>query len=151
MASAMFQSSQMGGANPMNVLFANVDPIQKLLFGAVLVLGIVYANQIPTQIRTMADSIVGRVIGIVGILATLQYVGWPYAFLFTLMYVLVLQGAKQIQEGFHAIEAKNVERPTSRWFVERVLGERPIRIETNTVGTEAVQDLSEKNMTSRGR
>ena len=67
MASAMFQSSQMGGANPMNVLFANVDPIQKLLFGAVLVLGIVYANQIPTQIRNTADSIIGRVIGIVSI------------------------------------------------------------------------------------
>jgi hypothetical protein len=151
MASAMFQGPQMGGANPMNVLFANMDPIQKLLFGVGLIIGIVHVNQIPDKIRETANSLIGRILGIAGIYLVFRYVGWPYAFLFTLFYVLLLQGAPQVQEGFYGMEAKNVERPTSRWFVERVLGERPTRIEINTVGTEDVQDLSEKNMQSRGR
>ena len=127
--------------SPLHTLLENVDSIQNLIYGMLLIVLIVYINLVPDSIRTTVDSAGGRVLGIGGLLLTLRYMGWIYALLYAVAFVLIVHGAPRIQEGFHSIQRKDVERPMSRWFVEQVLGEKPKRIETDTVSTEAVQDL----------
>jgi hypothetical protein len=49
-------------------------------------------------------------------------------------------------DGFQDLEKR--ETLGNRWFVETVLGECPETIESENVTTSAVQDLSEKSMSS---
>ena len=125
----------------MDSLIQAIPPIQNTLYGVVLALVIVYVNLIPKDIRTFADSLVGRVLAIAGLILTVRYVGWVYGLLFAVAFLLVIHNSPRAgEEGFNNMMWKDVERPRSRWFVERVFGERPIRIERDTVITEAVQD-----------
>lgn len=147
----MQTAGQIGGANAMNTFLGHIPPVQYTLYGIALILGIIYVNQIPSGVRTIADTAVGRILGIIGIYLSIRYLGWIYALLFTIFFILILHGAPRLEEGFHAIERKDIDTPTSLWFVEKVLGEHPKRIETDTITTESVSDNSQKNMGSRGR
>lgn len=141
---------QLGGANPVSTFMNSLPPVPYTLYGIALILAIVYVNQIPVGIRAMADSPIGRILGIIGIVLSLRYAGWAYAVLFTVAYILLLHGAPRLEEGFSSIQGKNVQRPTERWFVERVLGERPTRIEIDRVNVEGISDNSQRNMRSVG-
>lgn len=140
----------MGGTNSLATFIDSIPSVPYTLYGSILILAIVYVNQIPIGIRNIADSPIGRIIGIIGIVLTLRYIGWSYAVLFTFAYILVLHGATRLEEGFASIQGKNVQRPTERWFVERVLGERPHRIEIDRVNVEGISDNSQRNMRSVG-
>lgn len=101
---------------------------------------IVYAGQVPMDIRTTLDTMFGRALGIVVMLGTLRYVGWVYALLFAIAFVLILDSAtREVNEGFLTLPYKEVERPSQRWFVEKVLGERTVGIATDNVITQPVQ------------
>jgi hypothetical protein len=123
------------------LLLENIDPIHNIIYGIILVVLIVYAGEVPMNIRTSIDTMGGRALGIVIMLGTLRYVGWVYALLFAIAFLLILDSTtREVNEGFLTLEHKNIDRPNERWFVEKVLGERTSAIETDNVVTYPVQD-----------
>lgn len=128
-------------SSSIGMLLENMDPVHSIIYGILLVVLIVYAGEVPFSIRTSLDTMGGRAIGIVIMLGTLRYIGWIYALLFAIAFLLILNSApREVNEGFLTIERKKVERPNERWFVEKVLGERTAAIETDNVITQPVQD-----------
>lgn len=127
-------------SSSIDLLFENMDPIHNIIYGVLLVILIVYVGEVPMGIRTSLDTIGGRAFGIVFMLGTLRYVGWVYALLVAIAFILLLDNAtREVNEGFLTLEHKKVERPNERWFVEKVLGERTSAIETDNVVTYPVQ------------
>ena len=125
----------------MDSLVQAIPPIQNILYGVALGLIIVYVNIVPNDIRILADSLVGRFVAILGLFLTVRYVGWVYGLLYAVAFLLVIHNSPRTgEEGFNNMMSKDVERPRSRWFVERVFGEHPVRIERDTVISEPVQD-----------
>lgn len=127
-------------SSSIDLLFENMDPIHNIIYGVLLVILIVYVGEVPMGIRTSLDTMGGRAFGIVLMLGTLRYVGWVYALLVAIAFILLLDNAtREVNEGFLTLEHKKVERPNERWFVEKVLGERTSAIETDNVVTYPVQ------------
>lgn len=119
-------------------------PIEYLV-GLVLAVIIVYAGQIPASYVAFVDSVGGRLVGIVGVLAVLRYFGWIYGVLAALAFMVLMRGAVVAgEEGFVNQIVK--ERIGGRWYVERVLGEQPEVIDTDVVSTAAVTDNSQRSM-----
>jgi hypothetical protein len=124
----------------LGVILDNMDPVHKIIYGVLLVILIVYVGEIPMGIRTTLDTMGGRAAAVVAVIGTLRYVGWVYALLLAIAFVLIIDSAtREVNEGFLTLERKKVERPSVRWFVEKVLGERTVAIETDNVVTQAVQ------------
>lgn len=107
-----------------------------------MVLLITYSSALPTMYRSFADSLIGRVLGIAAILASLELLGWIYGLLTAVAFLLVLHHAPRFHhEGFEgggSISEKDVIG--KRWFVETVLGERPSKISTHEVITHAIKN-----------
>lgn len=120
-------------------------PIE-ILFGLILAVLVVYAGQIPLPYRDFMDSMTGRIIGIVGVLSVVQWCGWMYGLLAALAYLVVLHTVPRA-EGFTSQIVK--ETIGRRWYVERVLGERPELIDTEKVTTTVVSDNSQRGMSAR--
>jgi hypothetical protein len=137
-------SSQVGGMlNSFQVLMMNLDSPAKLIYGVFLILIIVYSTAIPTEYRIFADSLLGRVFGIAIVYGVIESLGWVYGLLTALAFLLIINGAPRINsslEGFDGggtvTEKKIVGK---RWFVEKVLGEKPKKIATDKVLTTAVE------------
>lgn len=130
-----------GLSSSIDTVLQNIPPIQNTIYGILLIMLIAYVHLVPIDVRILADSLSGRFFGIVGLFLTVRYVGWVYGLLYAIAFLLLVHSApRTAEEGFNNMMWKNVERPKSRWFVERVFGERPVRIERDTVITEAVQD-----------
>ena len=122
-------------------------PIE-ILFGLILAVLIVYAGQIPLLYRDFMDSMTGRIIGIVAVLSVVQWCGWMYGLLAALAYLVVLHTVPRGgEEGFTSQIVK--ETIGRRWYVERVLGERPELIDTEKVTTTVVSDNSQRGMSAR--
>ena len=136
------QGSQSGGmTNPFQGLLASIDSPYKLIYGCVLVLIIIYSSIIPTEYRTFADSLLGRIFGIAIVYGVIESLGWVYGLLTAMAFLLLLHGAPRKPSG--AVEgfdgSINTKKAVGkRWFVEKVLGERTRSIETDRVTTSAV-------------
>ena len=161
---------QQGGVvDSIHIMISRLDPPAMLIYGFILVLAIVYSPVIPTEARVFADSFLGRVFGVAMVYGITETIGWVYGLLTALAFLLILNGAPRygnpLMEGFReesmqpysekdeakakgtegftgggSISAKNVITHHRRWFVEEVLGECPIAIESDRVTTQAVQD-----------
>ncbi len=138
-------SYQQGGmVNSFHVLMMNLDSPAKLIYGALLVLVIVYSPVIPFEYRTFADSLLGRIFGVAIVYGVIETLGWVYGLLTAIAFLLVITGAPSnfaaATEGFEGggtvTEKKVVGR---KWFVEQVLGENPKKIATDKVTTTAVE------------
>ena len=122
---------------------SHLDSPSRLLYGFILVLAIVYSSVIPSEYRTFADSLLGKLFGIAAVFFVTHSLGWVYGLLTALAFLLLLHGAprKSGIEGFDGggsvSEKKTVGK---RWFVERVLNERPVAISTDQVKTQAITD-----------
>jgi hypothetical protein len=135
---------QQGGViNSVNQFIANMDSPAKLIYGAALILLIVYSSTIPTEYRIFADSLLGRVFGIAIVYGVVQTLGWVYGLLTAIAFLLIINGAplnNTLSEGFDGggtvSEKKTIGR---KWFVERILGENPKKIATDRVTTTAVE------------
>lgn len=126
----------------------NDYPIEYLI-GLILALVIVYANQIPRDMRIAAESLVGKLVAIaLAVIATKAF-GWVYGLLVVLAYLVLLGSIKGATgpEGFQTQIVK--ETIGRRWYVERVLGERPELIDTEKVTSTVVTDNSQRGMSSR--
>jgi hypothetical protein len=138
-------SYQQGGMiNSFHVLLMNLDSPAKLIYGFLLILVIVYSPVIPFEYRTFADSLLGRIFGVVIVYGAVEALGWVYGLLTALAFLLVITGAPRDGpsglEGFDGggtvTEKKIVGR---KWFVEQVLGENPKKIATDKVTTTAIE------------
>lgn len=184
-AAAVPPSTQTGGGLLPPSLSVPLDSPPKLLYGLVIILLIVFVDQVPAYVRDIADSMVGRLIGVSVVVIVTMYGGWSYGLLTAIAFLLVLRGARRLSgvadmsqdtsplmaflgiggpsykstvpQGPYAADVKTegfqaqlvAEAVGNRWYVERVLGEKPVGIVTTTADTMAVQDLSQKNMDSR--
>jgi hypothetical protein len=122
-------------------LLATMDSPAKLLYGFVMVVLIVYSTLIPSEYRSFADSMLGRVFGIAVVYGVIEGMGWIYGLLTALAFLLLINGAPSASEGFDGGgSVSEKKRIGNRWFVERVLGECPLKIATDRVNTAAIQD-----------
>ena len=134
--------SQQGGARMLpSFLTEQLDSPYRLMFGVVLILSIVYAPIISGEIRSFADSVLGRIFGIGIVYAVIQSMGWMYGLLTAMAFLLLLNGASRTIEGFDGggtiSEKKTVAK---QWFVESVLGEKPKKIAVDRITTSAIED-----------
>lgn len=140
---------QSGGVNPLQLLIANLDSPYKLLFGSLLIVIIVFSNAIPTEYRAFADTMLGRILGIGFVYGVIQTFGWVYGLLATLAFMMILYGAPRLDniEGFDGGGTINQKKIVGkRWFVEKVLGENPKKIETDKVQTSAIEGIASGGM-----
>jgi hypothetical protein len=122
-------------------LLATMDSPAKLLYGFVMIVLIVYSTLIPSEYRSFADSMLGRVFGIAVVYGVIEGMGWIYGLLTALAFLLLINGAPSTSEGFDGGgSVSEKKRIGNRWFVERVLGENPYKIATDRVNTSAIQD-----------
>jgi hypothetical protein len=121
-----------------------MDSPGKFLYGAVMVVIIVYSSLIPSEYRAFADSMLGRVFGIAIVYGVVEGMGWIYGLLTALAFLLIIQGVPSTHLGAEGFEAGGGVTEKSGvgcdWFVERVLGEHTRKIATDRVNTMAVQD-----------
>ena len=114
------------------------------LYGAVMVVIIVYSSLIPSEYRTFADSMLGRVFGIAIVYGVVETMGWIYGLLTALAFLLIIQGVPSVNVGTEGFEGGGTVSQKARigrsWFVEKVLGENTRQIATDRVNTQAVQD-----------
>ena len=127
----------------------SIDSPYRLVYGVVMILCIVYSSLVPAHYRTFADSLVGRSIGLFFMYIILRYLGWGYAVITSLAFLLIIHNAPRNEgfkdkekekekekdgfEGGGSVTSKEVSG--KRWFVEQLLGEKPVAIETDRVTT----------------
>lgn len=115
-----------------------------LTYGILLMLLIVYSVAVPVSLRTVMDSLLGRILGVVWIYGVTQSLGWVYGILTAMAFLLLLYRSPSpydSREGFDGGGTVSEKRRIGkRWFVERVLGEHPVAIATDRVTTHPVQE-----------
>jgi hypothetical protein len=116
----------------------------KLVYGVLLALLIVYSSVVPDSVRLFADTLLGRLFGILWIYLTVEGLGWLFGLFTALAFLMIIYLSPRapygtFREGFHGGIVEK-ERIGKRWFVERVLGENPIAISTEKVTTLPVQE-----------
>jgi len=137
--------TQQGGMHQLvqslNQMVHSMDSPGKFLYGVVMVVVIVYSSLIPSDYRSFADSMLGRIFGIAIVYGVVEGMGWIYGLLTALAFLLIINGAPSLKEGFEGGGTVSQKQRIGRsWFVERVLGENTQQIATDRVNTQAVQD-----------
>jgi hypothetical protein len=134
-------------------LFDHLDIIPRMLYGFIVIILIVFVDKVPPHVGRYVDTAIGRILGLATIGLCLHYVGWAYSLLTAVAFLLLVHISNRQQEqgkdGFQDLETRKIQG--NRWFVETVLGECPEIIESENVTTNAVQDLSNRSMSSRGK
>lgn len=153
MASMSMQSSvqslaQTGGGNPLDSVLKHLDTVPNMIYGALMVVLITFHGVFAPSLAKYADSAMGRVLGIAFVVFISQQLGWTYALLTALAFLLLIHSSPRLAAtGIDNFEdLKRHEAKGTRWFVEKVLGENPQGITSDDANTEAVQDDSETAM-----
>lgn len=132
----------------------------KLLVVIVLTMLIVFSGAVPPAYKKLLDTWYGRIVALLAVLMITNVGGWPLGILavvaaLTLMPVGVREGFEGGANGiFHPINNASCVLPPraeegfegdklqvvpaerrQRWFIERVMHEDPVEIETNNVET----------------
>ena len=135
---------QGGVINSINLFMNNMDSPATLVYGALPILLIVYSSVIPSEYRTFADSLLGRVLGVAIVYGVIETLGWVYGLLTAIAFLLIINGATRIDtsmleafDGGGTVSEKRIIG--KKWFVEQVLGENPTKIATDRVTTTAVE------------
>ena len=137
-------SYQNGGMfNAFHTVMSNLDSPVKLIYGAMLVLLIVYSTQIPSEFKIFVDTLLGRLFGIAIVYGVIETLGWVYGLLTALSFLLILNGAPRTIHTFETFEGGGTVTEKKvigkKWFVEKVLGETPKKIATDKVTTTAIE------------
>jgi hypothetical protein len=101
----------------------------KLLLFIICISLITFSGAVAPAFKQHLDTIYGRAIAIFVVLGMMQYGGWPLGLL-AAMTVLILMPATS-QEGFSM--EKKPTTDNNRWFIEKVMHERPEIIEKQNV------------------
>jgi len=147
------QAQQVGGGNPLDIIFQHLDTVPHMVYGALMIVLITFHGQVGSTISSYADGALGRVVGIGLILAVTRYLGWTYGLLTALAFLLVVHASPRLgATGTDSFEdLKRHEAKGTLWFVEKVLGENPQGITSDSAVTKAVQDDSERAMQHSSR
>lgn len=138
--------AMIGGVRNILVDFSKKQSFHaELLFGVLLILGIVFPSAIPLDILNQLSTLPGRAL-LFGLLVTiLIYSNWVYGLLFAVFIAVImsmpLKSTKT--EGFMSEYTFNLIDTEEKWFVEKVLNENPVAIKEDRVRTIAVQDDNE--------
>ena len=133
-------------------LFDQLDTIPHMIYGFIVIILIVFVDKVPAHTGRYIDTAIGRILGLIAIGLCLHYIGWAYSLLTAVAFLLLIHISnrqQQVKDGFQDLETRQIQG--NRWFVETVLGECPQVIESENVTTNAVQDLSNKSMSSHGK
>lgn len=125
-----------------NYMVNQLDSPSKLIYGTIIVLLIAYSSEIPKSYRTFADSLLGRLFGVVIVYGVMETMGWVYGLLTAMAFLLLLTTAPRVSlEGFDGGGSVSEKKAIGkRWFVEKVLGEQPSKIATDKVITQAISE-----------
>jgi hypothetical protein len=143
-------SSQSGGAAPLDFLLRHLDSVPHLIYGTLMLVLIAFVDQISPTLSRYADTALGRVACIAAIFGSLYSLGIVYGLLTATVLLLLIHSSPRLAaiDGFTNPDDRKIQG--SRWFVERVLGERPTRIIDDRIDTDAIQDDSETSMKHSG-
>ncbi len=136
-----------------------------VLLGLILIVGIAQAHQFPEELLRFTDTLLGRALLFALTIAFTAWKGWTIGLLFALLSARLIQHtgrAEQmtaerfeapLQEAFGGtpgdavtplvfsddMTIQPIDKKKHKWFIERVLKENPIRIESEKVRTQPVQ------------
>lgn len=130
----------------------------KLLGVLVLTILIVFSGAVPPAYKKLLDTWYGRIAALLAVLMVTNAGGWPLGILAAVAVLILMPvGVREGFEGggngiFHPIENASCVLPSregfegdklqvvpaerrQRWFIERVMRENPVEIETDNVET----------------
>jgi len=139
--------AQMGGVKK-----GMIEESQEI-FGHFLLLALlltcVYVSRIPTKVVQRFQSYTWQGLGLLLVLVITVLYGSAHGIVAALAYALVVSRAMRgTIDGFADCEDTYIISGNHRWFGENVMNENPLIIHDKTVSTSAVQDMSEKSMSS---
>lgn len=102
----------------------------KLLIAVICISLITFSGAVPPAYKRHLDTVYGRAIGIIIVMLTLEFGGWPIGILAAMTLLILLPST--VQEGFTILEKKSVSRQ-GRWFSEKALGENIKEIDGDNV------------------
>ena len=111
-----------------------------------LLLGIVFIEQIPSSVRSFSTSSFGRILLFGGVLLVTEMYSWSIGLLAALFALLLItKHSRNLLEGFQP-DAFTFEliQNKKKWFVEEVLKENPLGITDEKVSTLPVEDRNEE-------
>jgi hypothetical protein len=111
-----------------------------------LVLGIVFVEEIPMELRKIASTTLGRLALFSGVLYLTNTLGWTLGLLGALFVLLLLtKNSRNLMEGFQPdVYSIQFIEDKKKWWVEEVLKERPVGIIDEQVSTYPVEDRDEE-------
>ncbi len=120
-----------------------VKDISSNLFPVVLTLallvGITFANIVPSTWRRSADSFPGRLVVVAVVVSTFHIAGWPSAVVAAVLGLLLIAGGPRDQAVVENFATINVDKSDKKvlWYDEVVLG-RESKTKTEEVDTQAL-------------
>ena len=127
-----------------------------LTVAALLVAG-AFAEIAPRKSLDFLDNIIGSCLFFIVPLVCTVLLDWPTGLLAAVVSLIVFARLQQkdTSEGFSDTVDDTNEQSTKlisnphRWFIERMLGERPVAISSDRIITSAVQDKDNNHSTSQ--
>ena len=152
-------AGQIGGMRPTAMDEVRVMSGHFILIGLVLLS--VYVSRIPQSTLLLFKRTPYQLLGLFAVIALTATYGWIHGILAALAFSLVVSRALRVPAAYegmtdYIIPAGLIMEGDStsteiiprghRWFLEKVMGEKPLLIRDKEVRTTAVQDLSERSM-----
>uniref|UniRef100_A0A6C0APK4 Uncharacterized protein n=1 Tax=viral metagenome TaxID=1070528 RepID=A0A6C0APK4_9ZZZZ len=135
------QGGQSGGGSPLDLVVKHLDTVPNMIYGLITIIAIAFSDKIPPSFSIFADSALGRLIGVGIVVAITHFLGWSYGLLTAVAFLLVLRASPRLSnqnaDGFKDMDTREIQG--SRWFVERVLGEKPRELINQDVTTQAIK------------
>jgi hypothetical protein len=131
-----------GGGFTMNGPIWHPPVSSQWILASLIVFGGATANRIPSSVRTMITGPIGFfLIALTGLFAfkAKMYI-LTFALLFFLLNVWAVAMSNKAEGFLNASNTMDWVQNSKRWFVEKVLKERPLAIQEKDVRTYPVQD-----------
>ena len=108
---------------------------------AFLILSVVFVREYPKEVRSLADTLLGK-IGLfsIAMFVSMNY-SWLNGLLIGILTLLLLSMSPRSTEGFHnSVTKTKLVSEKKLWWGEAILNENPILYEEDDVVTSAIQD-----------
>lgn len=92
----------------------------KLFIAIICISLITFSGALPPAYKRHLDTIYGRAIGVILVMLTLEFAGWPIGLIAAMTLLILLPST--VNEGFTVLEKKEVSGRPNKWFSERLLG-----------------------------
>ena len=114
-----------------------------VVFSIIIAVWALYANKLPADVRWQLSTTPGRLLLLLLLYIVYNLCGWTVALLFTIAIALTwaarpIYKPASVKEGFN--DVKSTETSGNRWFVEKVLHQRPKKIVEDRIETSAVDE-----------